>query len=182
MKKFVLFLLACGLISCSSCAKKPVLNEVETGPTVDASLVDSGTASDVQDSSLTVGNDNWSFVLPSSDWEPQRNGVDPAVFLNEKEHNLVVFLKEEFPGTTQDYALFAVRGMKEAGATLVSSSQVKINGINFVLIESTKGSVRVFQWVAAKDKAGYGLSCGGLDENDHQKTLCVSIANTLNIK
>ncbi len=169
-----------GLISCNSCAKNvtPINPPEPTPMVVDASAPDTSV-----DNSLTVNGPDWSFALPSHDWVAQHSdGGTDAMLVNDQEKNLVLFLKEEFPGTAQDYALFAIQGMREAGATLVGSSMVTINGTNFVLVESSKGAIRVFQWVTVKNKTGYGLSCGGLDSDSHQHDLCMGIVNTLTIK
>lgn len=182
MKKILLvsMLSLLGLISCNSCVKNDVpINPPEPPPQqVDASIPDA-----TVDNSVSVNGPDWSFSLPSHDWVAQHSdGGTDAMLVNDQEKNLVLFLKEEFPGTTQDYALFAIQGMREAGATLVGSSMVVINGTNFVLVESNKGAVRVFQWVTVKNKTGYGLSCGGLDADSHQRALCMGVVNTLTIK
>lgn len=181
MKKFIFMsmMVMLGILSCSACSKKNQLPDPVT--MVDASTPEVNTTPVVP--VLVVSQENWSFTLPSHDWISGSDDSGPsALVINDSLKNLVAFMKEEFPGTMQDYALFAVRGMRGAGATLVSSSIVTVNGTNFVLVESNKGSVRVFQWLTVKDHFGYGLSCGGLDSDNSQRNICMGVINTLTIK
>ncbi len=179
MKKLFLLLMTAGMVSCSSCTKD---HQVEPQPPTQ--ITDASVDQDVPQSTKTVSGSGWSFDLPSQDWSVQSSDLpDGAVVLvNDKLKNIVVCLREDFNGATQDYALLSLRGLKQSGATLVSTSQVNINGTTFTLIESVKNTVRAFVWVAVKNKSGYGFSCGGDDTANTQKALCTGISNTLKIQ
>lgn len=179
----VLCLLAAGLVSCSSCASttpSDATPTVTTNPTVDP--VPSVDPPPVQD--LVVSRDNWSFSLPVSEKfialpEECDASVSCSVgFMNGTKTTAVVFFAEEFTDPLDVYAILSIRGAKEAGATIVSTEQVQINGVNYVLVETTKGVITVWMWVAADGKKGYGLTCGGPTNN---RELCFRVANTLNI-
>jgi hypothetical protein len=185
MKKiyFTLALLAIGIISCSSCAKK---DQVEpTTPTVEpAPPVTPPVPPPPVSTSVTIAKENYSFVLPDAGWQPVTIGEGAATvnvsLLNPDKKNLILFTKDEFVGTFPQYALLALRGMKAAGATIVSASQITLNGQKFVAIESSKNAVRVYIFATLVNGYGYGLTCGGQDDGT-QHDLCFGIANTLKI-
>lgn len=184
MKKLLLLFTFLGLVSCSSCLKK---DQVPNNPTqLDGgsdTVSDASTAPDAVPTYFKVADSNWEFKLPNNTWNQINSDVDLHFVFSGYDNVvgklLVIFQKEEFAGTTQNYTLFSIRGMRESGATLVSSSQVIINGNNFIQIEFVHDSYRVFQLIMVKRDFGYSLSCGGLGSSETQKQVCDPIFNSL---
>jgi hypothetical protein len=192
MKKLFipLMLVALGATACSSCAHKTPDPTAPT-PVVDASVsatpapapAPSASVAPPVKTGLKVSQDNWELTLPSDAWQkiPDAPG-DVAAFMNKEQHNLVILVTEKFAGKYEEYVLMAVRGLKGAGATIISAKQIELNGHKFVLVESSKSDVRVWTWVTLLNGQGYGLACGGPAADEAQHDLCFGIANTFNIK
>lgn len=177
-----------GLTACSSCLKKDQVN-INTLPDASYDASDAGSIVDSssQETSLmpiVIANDNWQFELPSTDWKltPTDDGGPDAFYQNLKDKSLLILLKEDFIGSTQDYTLIAVRGLKEANLKLLSSSQMIIDSKLFIYLELANGNIKIFQIMYAKNKFGYSLSCGGLDIENTLKEKCLNILNTFKIK
>jgi hypothetical protein len=191
MKNFFLATLVSliiGTISCTSCTSSQ-----SSIPPADAgnltTVVSSASASTKPIASvpiitnLVVANDNWQFTLPDSNWvskNPEQLEVK-SIKVNNTTHSLLVFLKESYAGSYQDYVLIAIRGLKESGAILISSTQVNINGNNFIVTETTANDLRMWLWMTVKNGNGYGFSCGGSATDETQHDICFSIASTLKI-
>lgn len=197
MKKFLFALFCClSTISCSSCAPKEQTQPATPAPSCSDSTCPMPSASTsssslpppvVLDKAVKVQNDNWEFVLPDSGWVkvPVNEDGIQLVMKNNERNNLVVFLKEKFDNSIEQYTLLAVRGIKDAGGTLLSVKQVELNGMKFSQLESSKPNVRIWMWVGIKSGVAYGLTCGGpvVDDNDSsQATLCTKVASTLKVK
>lgn len=173
-----------GLTACSSCLKKDNIN---INTTVDASYDSSVQEASIPEASvlpIVISGDNWQFELPSADWTltPTEDGGPDAFYQNLKDKSLLIFLKEDFTGSTQDYTLLAIRGLKEANLKLLSSSQLLIDNKLFNYLELVNGNIKLFQILYSKNKFGYSLSCGGLDSENTFKEKCLSIFNTVRIK
>ncbi len=132
-----------------------------------------------------ISDENWSFTLPDTGWIPMPNA--PAnitrALANGSKHNIILFIKEAFPGSFLQYALLAVQDLKDVGGHLVSAKNVEINGHHAILLEATSSTsnTRVWNWISFDKGFGYSLSCAGSATDDSQRELCASIANTLKI-
>ncbi len=171
MKTKLIFLLPIvGIISCTSC------NTSKSDPPI---IHIEGS------SKVTVAKDNWSFVLPSKDWEAQQQDaglVADVLLINSQLHNIIIFLKEKFSGSLEEYSLLSIRGLAQAGGTFVKATELEINGNQFLKIESVKGSARGLIYLSVKNGFGYGFSCGGLDLEGSQERICSEVSSTLQIK
>lgn len=173
-------LLALGLISCSSCAKKDqIVPSPAPGCTGSSCPLPPAPPSTDQ---VFSGKD-WELTVPAG-WEKKPNDdVNVKVFVaNQSKMNLVIFIEEAFPGTPEQYAIMALRGLRSAGARLVSAKQVEVNGEKLVLLESEKDGVRLWLWLAVKNGNGFALSCGGRSTDDWNRDICVTISNSLKLK
>lgn len=182
MKKIIgTLLLAVGLLSCSSCTKKP-----GPEPTPPTPIVDAGAeveASPVPQMEVVIG-DTWNFTLPNRNWHAEPVSEQITAYANDVDKNLILFAKEPFEGSTQQYALLAVRSHKDNGGTLVASKPVVIENVNFIFIELAKNNdPHVWAWLTVKNSFGYSFVCGGLETDDNfQRTLCESVARTMQLK
>ncbi len=172
--------LALSLAACSSCAKKnpdPVTPE----PTPTATTVTPEPPKPVV-TTVTVKQDALEITLPSADWVALQNPPPHAqAFINAAKKNGVVIVAEEYTGSFDSYVLYALRGIKDAGALIASAKQVEVNGQKFVLVESTRSGMRVWLWVGLAGGHGYGVSCGGPDADPTQRDLCSGIGSTIKI-
>lgn len=186
MKKLLLIIaVALGILSCSSCSKEvqptsPCNGEECSIPAPKPSV----SVPPPVDGTVKIQDADWSFVLPSAGWDKvsfPEDGVQ-IVLRNEKKRNLIIFVKEKFDGSPDQYALFAIRGLKDSGGTLGAVKQVTINDNKFVLVESSKGSsVKIWMWITSKSGNGYAFSCGG-PVDELQEDLCNKIAESVKIK
>ena len=186
MKKFlVIALMSLGLLSCSSCAKKNPPTEVNhpaPAPTVSATVTQPPPAP--VDPRVTVSADHWSVTLPDNSWtriNPDETGDDTAVLVNSSLMNMIIVEQKDFPGTLDVFALVNIRALRNSGAQLVSAKQVEIDGHKFVLVEASKGNNKAWMWMAVEGGHGFGLTCGGPAEANHEQ-LCAGIAATLKLK
>ena len=173
MKKIIATLvLVAGLVSCSSCAKP-----------IDPVVPDSGSA----DAGLEVViGDTWNFTLPNTGWryEPVDGAQSLNVYKNDTVNNLIIFAKEPFVGTLQQYSLLSVRGIKDTGTlSIIVSQPFPINGLQFITVGAVKPDGNHFWvWVAVKNSIGYTFVCGGAETPDtSQAKLCEQIAGTIQI-
>lgn len=183
MKKIsiiISLLLSLVTISCSSCAKKtPNATVPDAAPS--ASTTVTPVPPPPAPTTITVKGDSWEFVLPADGWKALNEApTNSTAFVNPTKNNLVVMVSEAFPGTYDQYVIMAVRGAKDAGATIKSTKQVEVNGHKFVLIESSKDNISVWMWVSLVNGQGYTLACGG-PTDPAQQELCTGIASTLKI-
>ena len=179
-------LLGVGLVSCSSCAKSP---QVEPTPVPVPTPAPTATTPPPEPPapSTVVSGENWSFD-PGEGFKvlmPPKDEIK-AVMLNPTQKVIVIFTKEEFAGTLEQYTLLAIRGFRDSGANLTSATQVELNGTKFVLLETSKvnsSGVKIvaWQWATVKDKQGYGFTCGGPATDSGASTLCPKISSTLKI-
>lgn len=182
MKKILgTLLLAVGLLSCSSCTKKPGPTE----PVPPIVVVDAGKEAEasVPEMEVVIG-ESWNFTFPSRDWHASPMGEGINAYLNEKDKNLTILVREEFAGTLQQYALLAVRGLKDSGGNLVLTKPTVINGVNFIFMETVRGNdPHIWAWLATKNGSGYTFVCSGIESaDDFQKKLCESIALTIQLQ
>lgn len=178
----VLPLLVLGLVSCSSCAKKDTTPPPCDGGT--CTLPTSTPSVPAPPPDQVLSEDDWSVSVPVG-WEkltPPTTDPEVKVFYGNKEkQNLVIFVKEAFPGTSAEYVLEGLRGLKDSGSKLNGARQVDLNGNKFVLVDSSRDNVRMFMWITAKNGFGYALSCGG-PADQPQEDICTKIASTVTIK
>lgn len=187
MKKFTtLVALVLGLASCTGCGKKiPDPSVVDATPVVDASTdagVDAGTSP--APNPLTFKGERWEFTLPGEGWKGfgEDTGPNTVVLINPSLMGIIVFEEKNFPGTLDVLSLNNLRAMRNSGATIVSAKQTQINGHNFVLVEATKNSNRVWMWMTANGTFAHAFSCGGPDAAPGLRELCAATASTIKLK
>lgn len=135
---------------------------------------------------FTVSGDTWEITL-QPEWSRIRAST-PEVMVEavSNEHKVVLFfLKEKFSGTQDKYVIFALGGLRDSGATLMSAKSVVVNGIGFVLVEAARGKTKTWNWITTKNGFGYGFSCGGseiLAVLDEQFAACHEAASSLKLK
>ncbi len=200
---YIFSFLTIGLTACTGCTKKDTSTPVCTGPdcvqstvpvvvptTPDAGLPppDAGLTKPVPSETpdyITYSGEGWELAV-LQEWDQvvvEDEEFKPALVLtSEIEHNLIIFVKDPFPGTAPEYVLGAVRGFAEEGVTINSTTQVEINGNRFIVLDTSRGEARIWFWVSVKDGFGYALSCGGPAAEDHHEAVCKDVANSLKIK
>jgi hypothetical protein len=181
MKYLFIYMIAIfSLIGCSCTKDKPMS---PLGKPLDLPSASVSATAVIPPAPYLVSVENFKVVLPSNDWTILNSDTPGVRFLgkNLKLNNLVVLIKEKYTGTYDDYALLNFRGLKDQGATLVSSDQAEFGGAEWVFISSTKDDVSLLQWVTYKDGFGYALSCGGSGSPEAQVQLCQQIAGTLQL-
>lgn len=167
----VLMLSSISFFGCTSC-EHPII------PSAGDAALDSKYTS----TTTLISTSDWEFTLPVG-WSVKTNdaGDDKFIAVDQTGEQILVFGKEAFVGTYESYTLTAIREFRAAGAKSISAGQVKINGLNFVRVESLKGDIRMWAWLTFKDGMGYGFYCGGTD-NDAGYDDCNSIMDSLKIK
>jgi hypothetical protein len=184
---FVLPLLIMGLVSCSSCAKQETVAPPCDGGscTLPTATATATATTPPAPPDQVFSEDDWSVTIPTG-WakmEPPEPAPELKLFYGNKEKmNLVIFVKEAFPGTNAEYVLEALRGIKDGGGKIAAARQVDINGNKFVLVDSSRDNIRMWMWILAKNGFGYALSCGGPVGDTGQEDICTKIANTVTIK
>lgn len=175
MKSLIIgvWLMALGIVSCSSCAKQDVV-VADAAPPVPTVVP---TPNPPVATTVDAAYQNLSVVLPGTDWKPLEAEGPMMAYISNANKLIVLLEKEETTNTLQQYLLMAIRGIKDSGGTFISLQQVVLNGHNFALLESSKNDVQVFMWVTLKQGAGYSLTCGG----PNAAIPCSSIANTIKI-
>ena len=111
--------------SCSAC-NKPEQVVVSAPPPV------------VVPSTVVVSNENLSVMLPNNNWMPLPVEGAFKVWRNAALKNLVLLSKEPTEFTNDQFALYLLRSVKDNGGTVVSTKQSKINGSNFLVLETLK--------------------------------------------
>lgn len=178
MKKIIctIVMLTIGIASCSSCAKKTQTVEVVPVPSASVSPVPSTPPV----TTVAITHENMSVTLPGPGWNKLESEDIMSAYLNTNLKNIVILGKEPFTGTHDAYIIKAIMGARNAGATVLSSKQVTINGRYFILIEATKNMVNDWIWTTWEDGVGYGLTCAGpMEASPHD--LCFGIASTLKL-
>jgi hypothetical protein len=131
-----------------------------------------------------VSGDGWEFLLPP-DWKLKVSSDKQVLAMAylESSKELVMFLREAYSAAPEGYVIEALRGIKGAGAKILSSKQQELNGVKYTVIESDKDGVIVWAWVTVKNNFGYVFTCGGdeLNQESHHIS-CDKIAMTLKVK
>lgn len=188
---FIVSLLA-SVSSCASCERKDVLPDGSTTFLIEDADI-SETQNYPQDSSQdssqdyktfsTVYGSTWSVQLPIG-WEPEELEINKSemVYRNIVSESLVYLLKEDFTGSQEEYTLFAVRGLKERGSTIVDSGKVVINNVKYDYLHTEKGIYTTWFFITTQNKFGYALVCGGKTNDLSTKLDCDNISQSLTIK
>lgn len=173
--------LALSSVSCTSCGNKtPAPITPPPVPTTTATVTPEPPKPVV--TTVTVKQDGLEVTLPSAEWVALQSPPPHAqAFINAVKKNSVVIIAEDYTGSFESYVLYALRGIKDAGGLVASAKQVEVNGQKFVVVESTKNGIRVWLWIGLVSGHGYGVSCGGADNDPVQKDLCNGIAGTIKI-
>lgn len=176
MKKFIIALMALGIVSCSACAKKDQTPDAAP-PVPTASTPD---ASPPPVTTVTITTGHATLTLPSTDWKKLETDGTVYGYINMTLKNAVVLGQEEFTGSRDAYILQALRSVKDSGGTVNSTKQVTLNGHNFALFEVTKNGNTLWAWTTVESGFGIILTCGGAPSTP-QGDLCQGIASTLKL-
>lgn len=148
-------------------------------------VADSGTPEAAVATPVVVKDENWEFTLPDVGWEPMKDAPETITraLMNDQKKNLILFVKEAFAGSFMQYAVLAVRELKQAGGHLLAARHLKLNGHEAILLEalSSNQSSKVWNWLVFDKGFGYDLSCAGSSVDATLPALCESIASTLKI-
>lgn len=184
MSKYLL-LSAMFLVSCSSCKNSPAPCDAGTEsctfvpPPVPAETPQGAPETPPFPKSNLLTGDHWSIVIPDGWTKKDIANPDPILKASFTDANddLLLLVEEDVPAdtTTDVYALMAVRGAKEAGATFDSQSTDR----DFNVISMHRDDVNVYFWVKTLNGQGYALSCGG---SNLKKDVCANIATTFLVK
>jgi len=163
MKKIFLALLTLGLLGCPT-DKDPVVTDAGTNPVIDASDV---IVCD-EDAATPVTKDNWQLVLPAG-WVEQTqfpNSQNVALLAaNEKDEGLFLLTKEPYTDSFDEFAIETIRGLRDQGADILTTSSVPLGDEQFVYVNSKQDSLVTDTWLTVKDGSGYSLNCGALEDN-----------------
>lgn len=176
---FSIFLVLVALVSCTSC-KKETLSVPDTQE--DVSIIFDSSKVETQLFSGTT----WELSVPFG-WNKITSTVPPIevkVFIfNPDYKNVIIFAVEDFPGTYEEYVAFALRGITDSGAHMLSAETVSLNGTTFLLLTSEKDSATSWLWVATKNGVGYALSCAAptIDFNKNHD-ICLDVFISLKLK
>lgn len=181
---FISFLLLASCSSCSSNPPPPPAPVPSGGPVqADASVPDAAPDASKE---VKVSGMGWELKLPSSGWEVNEQCKDNlgcvSIMMNETLKNAVIVLNRSFTGSSEEFTLNIIREAKNHGATVLATKQVVLNGHNFVLVEAAKDDVLLLDWFTLQNGRCLELTCGGLDVEGSQRTLCNSIASTFTLK
>jgi|ERR1035437_282997 hypothetical protein len=192
MKKlFIIFsILTLGLISCSSC-KKDVL-PAPGAPTAVPTC--SGTSCPIPSASPDAGpvapptetkvaDGEWEMTIPAG-WEPT-NPHDPditAFFTNPARQSLILFIKEPFKGTAEDYAVVVLRILHGEKANVVSLSAEKVDGLVRTTFVADKDGLRLWTFATARNDSGYILNCGGKVSDTDLESVCLKVGKSFHLK
>jgi hypothetical protein len=128
----------------------------------------------------------WELTVPhgwkSLDVSQAENPQVDAVFVNAEKLNLIVVMSEDFTGTMDEYVLSAIRGLKDSGGTFNSATQVELNGLKFILLESEKNNTTIWVWVTVHNECGFTLSCGGPSVENLHKDICTIVASSFKLR
>lgn len=134
---------------------------------------------------MVVADDNWEFTLPSKKWVPVPNAPEAITraLINNTLINLILFVKEPFSGTFQQYALFALNDVKESGAIVISAQEKKIHDLTFIVLEimGETGINKTWMFISYLSDHGYLFACTAPIAKQ-EDSLCFSIASTLKIQ
>lgn len=133
-----------------------------------------------------ISESNWQFTLPSDGWVPM-NEIPTDItraLINPRRHNMILFVKEEFSGTYQEYAVLAIKSMEENDLTIISARSTIIHERKLIVLDvvSSKSSTETWTWIFFENGYGYLLSCTGLAADATLQDLCLGIGSSLIIK
>jgi hypothetical protein len=188
MKKFYLPVLL-ALISSIGCTKS-----VAVAPPADASVVvvapppaPPPVPPPVVADSLVIKGDGWEFTLPESGWETESpEGSPNQTASNEAKKNMIMLTSMTSNLNSQGIALMLIRGFKESGAKILSTTEVVQNATTYTLVvsQAPKGAddaIQAWTWITTKNGKGYAFTCGGIKSAADQAATCATVFKTLKI-
>jgi hypothetical protein len=135
--------------------------------------------------SQNLYGDSWEVYI-SNEWESkipkiQIPGLELLLF-NNSTHGVILLIKEKAAISIEEHALESLRGLRDVGAKLNAAKQVKINEMEFILLDSSRDEITAWTWVTVYNGFAYTFSCSGLSTLQTQEEVCQGIVNTLKIK
>lgn len=179
MKKLISLLALCFLSTgCSSCSRHDTTKVVPVPvPTVSASAQP---VPEVVPPTLVTEN-GWSIMMPSGFEKVGADDAGIGLFVNKDKEMLISLSKETFTGSSDQYVLTGIKSLKDKGITAIEAKQVKINGVDFVVLECDQEGIHAWIWAGARNGFGYALSCGGKPHAVEMYDTCFSTMNTFKI-
>jgi hypothetical protein len=180
MKKlFRIFLLAACLISCSH------KDKTQANPPTDVVVVTPSALPTAPPAPKApyIGS-SWSLVVP--DGFERGEAKDPSVegfFINQNKKSLITVVKEQWAGSSQDYAFLGTIALKHAGIATTDPVQLTLNGETVTLIEGNADpeDIHAWVWMTVKNGYGYTLSCGGNGDPSQYRELCTGLFESFKI-
>jgi hypothetical protein len=175
MNKVFLFIVSALSIlmiaSCSSC------DESNSKP--DVQIIDSGTEELVEQ---VISGSSWTIVLPIG-WEREETTYPNIELVAAEKTNksLLVFSKEPYTKSSDQFAIESFRTLRGEGAQLEETSVAIINNERFITAESIKGNIRMLVWLTVKNNFGYTILCGGSQDNIISLSDCQKIISRFKI-
>lgn len=128
--------------------------------------------------------DTWEIDIPPNWVETSDKDIPSIIELSLSDRDgLVLFSKEKFSGTLEDYSLISVVGLSEMEIVVDDSFYIEKGGNRYFVLYSSHGSVNMISWMAVKNGFGYILACGG--QEDFEPTSekeCFKMFQSLKIK
>lgn len=177
MKKFLkICLILVAFVSCKTNAPQPTVN-------TDAGIETSSVGDSPQ--AQLFSDINWELTIPFG-WDAITSVSPPpevkVAVSNLLYNNIIVFEQEKFSGSYEEYVVFALRGVTDTGARLISTTTVTLNGDTVFLLNSEKNGVTAWMWVTTKNGYGYALSCAGKTIDNWNHGICFNVFNSLKLK
>ncbi len=186
-----LFIIVLLVSSCTSCSGNT--NHVVVVPdsgVVDAgaggaggSLVDAGPPVPPKPTTQVVKGDTWSISLPSSSdvtLNPEQDILFTAV-TEDIVYMVSALTRESFQGSYDEYIIYGIRGIRASGATVLESSQATNNSVKYTLVEAEKDDITIWNWLSTKNNFGYAFSCGGVQQDNLVKEICLEAFQSLQL-
>lgn len=132
-----------------------------------------------QENETLIRNNSWNISVPKT-WEVKpsaKYGMEVLLIDNSSKAGIFL-LKNKFLGITSEFVKISIENLKNSGATIISTSNVEINGLNYIRIFSKKDIINSMFWITTYNGNQYSLGCSGVDVTYRS---CDDIVQTFNI-
>jgi hypothetical protein len=157
--KFIKFIPFLFMLGCSSCndKPKPIVKEPDPVEVVEES------------SQETVVEGKKVKLFLSSSWEnltPTAQSIDAAAIHYQSTALLTISYQEIESYNTNsslydEYVLQSMRSLRNKEVSIDDYSTTTVDGVKFLLADTTFKELHVWHLFGVKDKVGYTISCGG---------------------
>lgn len=179
MKKlFGIVLLIAGLTACSQ------KDHSQTTPPPAVTVIEHSPLPASEEPKAPFVGSTWSLVVPDGfTKEESKNPSIEGMFINRDKKALITVVKEEWAGSSQDYAFLGTLALKHNGIATTDPVQLTLNGQIVTLIEGSADpeEIHAWVWMTVKDGYGYTLSCGGDGDPGQFRGLCTGLFTSFKI-